>query len=280
MYLNSIINHKYLKNYFEQIPGFVLELCVRILIALLVLFVGTKIIKLIRKIIKKALTRAGADVGVIQFTDSFVRVGLLALLIFTIASNFGVDATSIIAVIGSAGVAIGLALQGSLSNLAGGVLILVLKPFKVGDYIKEDTNKNEGVVSEISMFYTKLTTYDGSVIVLPNGTLANTSLTNVTGTFKRKIEVCFSVSYDTDIDLVRSVLTEMLEKEETVLQEDDKQIFVSQFGESGISMVLKCYTKNDDFWITKCKLMEDTKKTLDKAGIVMPFPQMEVKVKS
>lgn len=280
MDMKSFIDGKILKAYLEQIPGFVLELSVRILIALIVLFIGSKVIKLIRKIIKKALTKAGAEVGVVQFMDSFVRIGLFILLIFTIASNFGVDAASIIAVLGSAGVAIGLALQGSLSNLAGGVLILVLKPFKVGDYIREDTNKNEGVVSEISLFYTKLTTYDGSVIVLPNGTLANTSLTNVTGTFKRKIEVCFSVSYDSDIDLVRSVLMEMLANEESVLQEDDKQVFVSQFGESGISMVLKCYTKNDDFWMTKCKLMEDTKKTLDKAGIIIPFPQMEVKVKS
>ena len=280
MNMKSFIDGKILKAYLEQIPGFVLELSVRILIALIVLFIGSKVIKLIRKIIKKALTKAGAEVGVVQFMDSFVRIGLFVLLIFTIASNFGVDAASIIAVLGSAGVAIGLALQGSLSNLAGGVLILVLKPFKVGDYIREDTNKNEGVVSEISLFYTKLTTYDGSVIVLPNGTLANTSLTNVTGTFKRKIEVCFSVSYDSDIDLVRSVLMEMLANEESVLQEDDKQVFVSQFGESGISMVLKCYTKNDDFWMTKCKLMEDTKKTLDKAGIIIPFPQMEVKVKS
>lgn len=280
MNMKSFIDGKILKAYLEQIPGFVLELSVRILIALIVLFIGSKVIKLIRKIIKKALTKAGAEVGVVQFMDSFVRIGLFVLLIFTIASNFGVDAASIIAVLGSAGVAIGLALQGSLSNLAGGVLILILKPFKVGDYIREDTNKNEGVVSEISLFYTKLTTYDGSVIVLPNGTLANTSLTNVTGTFKRKIEVCFSVSYDSDIDLVRSVLMEMLANEESVLQEDDKQVFVSQFGESGISMVLKCYTKNDDFWMTKCKLMEDTKKTLDKAGIIIPFPQMEVKVKS
>ena len=144
-----------IEKFLHELPENAFHLGVRVLLALVFFFIGVQCIKLLRKIIKKSLERANADVGVTQFIDSFIKVGTYAILIMLIATSFGVDAASIIAVFGSAGVAIGLALQGSLSNLAGGVLILILKPFKVGDYIIEDTNKNEGTVTEIQIFYTK-----------------------------------------------------------------------------------------------------------------------------
>jgi len=272
------LNSNILREYLDKIPNVALELAVRIMIALVVLFVGSKLIKLIRKIVKKALTKGNVDVGAVQFLDSFIHISLMTILLFIIASNFGVDATSIIAVIGSAGIAIGLALQGSLSNFAGGVLILILKPFKVGDYIREDTNHNEGVVSEISLFYTKLTTVEGTIIVLPNGTLANTSLTNVTGTYKRKLEIPFSVSYDSNIETVRNLLLTMLAKEDKVMQNEEKNIYVTLLADSGINMSLRCYVKNEDYGAMKCYLPEAVKNTLDEGKIVIPYPQMEIRM--
>ena len=140
------------ERFFRDLPERALNLGIRVVLALVFFIIGMQCIKLLRKIIRKSLERANADVGVTQFLDSFIKVGTYAILIMLIATSFGVDATSIIAVFGSAGVAIGLALQGSLSNLAGGVLILILKPFKVGDYIIEDTNKNEGTVTDLINF--------------------------------------------------------------------------------------------------------------------------------
>ena len=158
----------------------IFEFAFHVILAIVVFIMGRYIIKLIRKIVKKAMVHSSIDTGVAQFVDSFLKFGLYGLLIFSIATKFGVDAASIAAVIASAGVAVGLALQGSLSNFAGGVLILVLKPFVVGDYIIEDNNKNEGTVKEIQLFYTKLTTLDNKTIIIPNGMLTNNSLTNVT----------------------------------------------------------------------------------------------------
>ena len=156
------------------------------------------------------MTKAGAEMGVIQFTDSLINVVLMTFLILTIAVNFGVEATSIAAIIGSGSIAIGLALQGSLSNFAGGVLILVLKPFKVGDYIKEDEHGNEGVVTEISLIYTKLVTYDKTTIVLPNGTLANTSLLNYSKEGSRRIEVFCDISYNADIKKAKNSILHIM----------------------------------------------------------------------
>lgn len=188
-----------IKQFLEELPQKALNLGVRILLAIVFLFLGFSLIKVIRRIVKKSLKRAGADVGVIQFLDSFIKVGLYIILGFMVAGGFGLDAASVVAVVGSAGVAVGLALQGSLSNFAGGVLILLIKPFKVGDYIKEDSQGNEGTVTEIQMFYTKLLTYDGKTVVLPNGTLANTSLVNVTAANFRRLDVTVGISYDSDI---------------------------------------------------------------------------------
>lgn len=185
-----------IRQFFQQLPQKALNLGIRILLAVIFLLIGLWLIRLVRKILKKSLDRASVDIGVIQFLDSFVKVCLYVILGFMIASSFGLDAASIVAVVGSAGVAIGLALQGSLSNFAGGVLILLLKPFKVGDYIKEDSKGNEGTVIEIQMFYTKLLTFDGKTVVLPNGTLANTSLVNYTAANFRRLDLTVGISYE------------------------------------------------------------------------------------
>lgn len=256
-----------------------LDIGMRILLAALTLLIGAQIIKLVRKVVKKVLTKADADVGVVQFLDSFLKVALYIVLGFMIAAGFGVDAASIVALLGSAGVAVGLALQGSLSNLAGGVLILILKPFKVGDYIKEDAAGNEGTVSEIQMFYTKLLTGDNKTIVLPNGTLANTSLTNVTQADKRRIDIQVGISYDSDIKKAKEVLMSVLNTEAKTLSDMDKMVFVDSLGDSAVVMGLRCWVKKEDYWDVKWRMTENVKYALDEAGISIPFPQMDVHVK-
>ena len=264
------------QNFLESLPEKALHLGVRVLLSVLVFVIGVQLIKLIRRILKKSLKRARADLGVVQFLDSLVKTVLYVVLVFTIATGFGVDAASIVALVGSAGVAIGLAVQGSLSNFAGGVLILLLKPFKVGDYIKEDNKGNEGTVTEIQLFYTKLTTVDNRIIILPNGTLANTSMTNVTEAATRRLDISVGIAYDADIKKAKEVLTGMLKADEAVLQDQNMLVFVDALGDFSINLGIRCFVKQEDYWETKWRLTEETKYTLDKAGIEIPFPQMDV----
>ena len=265
-----------IEKFLHELPENAFHLGVRILLALVFFFLGTQCIKLLRRIIKKSLERANADVGVTQFIDSFIKVGTYAILIMLIATSFGVDAASIIAVFGSAGVAIGLALQGSLSNLAGGVLILILKPFKVGDYIIEDTNKNEGTVTEIQIFYTKLTTPDNKTIILPNGTLANSSLTNVTHAPHRRNEIKIGISYDSDIRTAKKVLQDLLDNDIAVLQDMERNVFVDDLADSSVVIGMRCWFKNEDFWQGRWRLIEEAKYALEENGIVIAYPQLDV----
>lgn len=272
------IDSTVIEKFFRDLPENAFHLGMRVLLALLFFFIGAQCIKLFRRIIKRSLERANADVGVSQFIDSFIKIGTYAILIMLIATSFGVDAASIIAVFGSAGVAIGLALQGSLSNLAGGVLILILKPFKVGDYIIEDTNKNEGTVSEIQIFYTKLTTPDNKTIVLPNGNLANSSLTNVTHAPYRRNEMKIGISYDSDIKTAKKVLQELLDNDRDVLHDMEKLVFVDELADSGVIIGVRCWFKHDDFWTGRWRLLEEAKYALEENGISIPYPQLDVHI--
>lgn len=253
-----------------------LGLGVRILLSILIFFVGTQLIKLICRGIKKSLTRAKVDIGVIQFMGSFIKSALYVLLIFMIVSGLGVDAASIVALLGSAGVAIGLAVQGSLSNFAGGVLILLLKPFKVGDYIKEDAAGNEGTVSEIQLFYTKLMTPDNRTVILPNGTLANTSMTNVTAADCRRMDVKVNIAYDEEISRVRDVIMEVLLADEDVRKDKDMRVFVDCLGESAVTVNVRCWFSMDKFWEGKWRVTENVKNALDSARIRIQYPQVDV----
>ncbi len=265
-----------IEKFFKELPEKAWNLGIRVLLSVIVLFVGAQVIKLIRKIIKNSLKRGNADKGVIQFIDSFVKAALYALLILTIASGFGLDAASILALLGSAGVAIGLAIQGSLANFIGGVLILLLKPFKVGDYIKEDGGGNEGTVTTIELFYTKLTTPDNKVIVLPNGTLANSSLTNVTACDSRRMDLLVGISYESDIRQAKEILQQVLEEDEAVLKDKDHFVYVDELAESAVYIGVRCWFSMEDFWQGKWRVTENVKYALDEAGIKIPYPQLEV----
>ncbi|MBO5337643.1 MAG: mechanosensitive ion channel [Lachnospiraceae bacterium] len=268
-----------IENFFSTLPEKALSLGSRILLAVLFFFIGVQMIKILRKIIRKSMERAEAEIGVIQFVDSFLKAALYVVLVFTLATSFGVDAASIVALLGSAGVAIGLAVQGSLSNLAGGVLILLLKPFKVGDYIMESTTGKEGTVKEIQIFYTKLATADNKIIVLPNGNLANNTITNVTASAYRRVDVSVGISYHSDIKKAKEVLQKVLIEDEKTLKDKDLLVFVDSLGESCVNLGVRCWFNNEDYWDGKWRITENCKYALDEAEIEIPFPQVDVHMK-
>lgn len=267
-----------IEKFISGLPEKALHMGLRIVLALVAFLLGVQVIKLVRRIVKKSLMRGKVDVGVRQFTDSFLKVVLYILLIFMIAGGFGVDAASIVALLGSAGVAIGLAVQGSLSNLAGGVLILILKPFLVGDYII-DANGMEGTVTEIQLFYTKLLTFDNRTIILPNGTLANGSLVNVTADQYRRCDISVRISYHSDIRTAREALMELLAADPAVLKDRDMRVVVDGLGESAIQLIVRCWFTNEEYWDGRYRLAEGIKYTLDQAGISIPYPQVDVHMK-
>ena len=267
-----------IEQFFSELPDKVLHFGIRVLLAIVVFFIGSKLIKVVRKMVKKSLTRANAEKGVVQFLDSFIKVGLYFVLILLIASSFGVDAASVVALLGSAGVAVGLAIQGSLSNLAGGVLILLLHPFKVGDYIKEDTNGNEGTVEEIQLFYTRLVTPENKIIIMPNGTLANSSLTNMTFAPDRRLDIRVGISYDADIRKAKEVIRDVLERDMTIIKEKEHCVYVDELADSAVILGVRCWFKNEEYWEGKWKITENVKYALDENEIPIPYPQLDVHV--
>lgn len=262
----------------DKIPG-VIDFAIGVVLALLVFWIGTKIIKWIRKIIRVSMEKGNVDKGVRQFVDSLVKFILYAILIFSIGSKFGLDTTSVAAALASCGVAVGLALQGSLSNFAGGVLILVLKPFVVGDYIVEDNKGREGTVKEIQLFYTKLLTVDNRTVIIPNGSLANTSLTNVTAQDKRRLDLSVGISYDADLKKAKELIEELFRADADILKNEGIDVFVDTLGDSSVVIGARGWVKKDAYWTTKWRLTENIKLTLDENGIEIPFNQVVVHVK-
>lgn len=267
-----------IQTYLQQLPDKALRFGMRVVMALVFFLIGMQIIKLVRRIVRRSLKKGNADTGVMQFLDSFIKAAMYIVLIFMIASGFGLDAASVVALLGSAGVAIGLAVQGSLANFAGGVLILLLKPFRVDDYIRVDSEGHEGTVREIQLFYTKLATPDNHVVIIPNGTLANTSILNTSMLGERRLDILVGVSYDADIRKAREVILQVLEADAAVLKEKERKVFVQELGDSSVNLDVRCFARNEDYWECRWRITEQIKYALDEAGITIPYPQMDVHV--
>ncbi|MCH5262617.1 MAG: mechanosensitive ion channel [Lachnospiraceae bacterium] len=267
-----------IQKYIQELPDKAMRFGIRVLLALVFFLIGIQIIKLVRRIVRRSLKKGNADVGVVQFLDSFIKAVLYVVLLFMIASGFGLDAASVIALLGSAGVAIGLAVQGSLSNFAGGVLILLLKPFKVDDYIKVDNQGHEGTVREIQLFYTKLATPDNHVVIIPNGSLANSNIMNISALGERKMDITVTISYDADIRRAKEVLMDVLNSDEAVMQEKDHRVFVQELADSGVKLMVRCWADNEKYWECRWRITEQIKYALDEAGIAIPYPQMDVHI--
>lgn len=267
------------ENYMDGAIPQVLDFAIEVIFALIFFLVGLKVVKWVINVLSNSMERANAEQGVVTFVCSVCKYALYFVLILMILSHFGVTASSVIAVLGSAGLTLGLALQGSLSNFAGGVLILLLKPFVVGDYIVENQDKQEGTVTEITIFYTKLLTIDNKAIMIPNGTLSNVSIINATAMTKRRLDFRFDIAYDCDIMKVKDILTRVVLQDEAVLPDEDANVFVWDFKNGYIVMGARCWVASEDYWAAKWRMNENVKLTFDQEGVSMAFPQLEVNVK-
>ncbi len=254
------------------------DTAVNIAVAILIWIIGKKIIKWIKLILNKGFNKHQTDITVRKFLNPCINYILHAVLFIMILNQVGIPTASMVAAIGSAGLAVGLALQGSLSNLAGGVLILVLRPFNVGDYIIEDTKKNEGTVESIGIFYTTLLTPDNKKVVIPNGTLANNSLTNVTGQTQRRLDLKVGISYDSDLKLAKKIMEEMFVTQSSRIQEKEFLVVVSELASSSVIIEGRMWVEADKYWKTRWFLLEEIKKAYEKAGIEIPYQKMDINI--
>ena len=280
---NGIIEHLeegVMKSWLESVLPSVLSFFWSVFLALVVAYIGGKVINLLRKGLRKSLERKDAEEGVKQFVDQVFKVFLWIVVIILILGLFGFTASSLAAAVASLGVTAGLALQGSLSNFAGGVLILMLHPFRVGDYIIEDNHKNEGTVIEISIFYTKLRTVDNKIIVVPNGTLANNSLTNATKSDRRQMDLVIPIGYDADIKKAKDILHRLVMEEQRRLPEADTNIFVKELNGSSVDLGVRFWVPTEEYWKVRWDMLENIKLTFDAEGISIPYTQMDVHVKN
>ncbi len=264
------------RQYLDQLPDMAFTLAVRSVLALILFVVGSRLIAFLRRLIKRALVRSGASTEAKQFLDSVLKAVLHVILILLILQVFGLEAASIATVIGSVGVTIGLAIQGSLGNCIGGILILTLRPFKVGDYIIEDTHQNEGVVEQITIFYTRLCTVDNRIVLIPNGTLANSSMTNVTGAPFRRVDLTISISYDSDVKTARQVVKQIAAAHPLVCQERDVSVYVDHFEDSGVALLIFFWAKTQDYWQARFEMLEQIREGFDAAGVRIPYPRVDV----
>lgn len=277
--LEKVTKPGFLTGYLKEISPYFVDFAIRAAIAALIYLIGRKIIKWLRKMLRRALERSGADEGVRQFLDSAAKITLYFILGIAVVNQLGVETSSVVAVLGSAGLTLGLALQGSLSNFAGGVLILLFKPFKVGDYIIEDTHGNEGTVSEIMIFYTKLSTADNRTAIIPNGILANSSLTNVTQQDKRRLDVYVGISYEADLQKAKGILAGLLDREGAALKEEGVSVFVDALEDSSVRLGCRFWVATGDYWQVKWRLNEQIKEAFDANHIEIPYNQLAITVK-
>lgn len=238
------------------------------------LFIGLKLINFLRKLLRGALDRSNVDTGVVQFLDALVKIAAYAVLILALMARFGIQTTSFITLLGSAGVAIGLSLQGSLANFAGGILILMLKPFVVGDYIS--ACGCEGTVAEISLFATTLHSADNRNVVLPNGTLSNSNITNFSANDTRRVDMSVDVAYNSDLKRARQIIEGILNQNEKILDDPSYVVAVNELGDSGITILIRPWVKTEDYWTVRWSVLEQVHDRLNEEGIEIPFPQVTV----
>ena len=242
--------------------------------AILTLLIGFYIIKLINRLVKKFFDKKDYDVTLEKFIADLINWTLKILLFVLVVTQLGVESASLVAVIGAAGLAIGLALQGSLANFAGGVLILIFKPFKVGDTIEAEGHL--GSVSEIQILYTVLNTFDNKRIVIPNGSLSNATLINVSVYDKRRCDMTFGIGYDDDIDKAKKVLQRLFEEDERSLTDPAPRICVGGLGDNSVDLMFRPWVATDDLWPYYWDMQEKVKKAFDEEGISIPYPQRDV----
>ncbi len=263
-------------DHLENMVPSMINFGINILIAIVLFGFGKILIQCLLKICNKFFDKANMEISVKKFLLSLIKTILFLILAVTICGQLGIETTSFIAVIGSAGLALGLAFQGSLSNFAGGVLILLMKPFKVGDYISESGTGREGTVQQIDICYTTLITPDNKKVVIPNGNLSNSSLTNASAFEKRRVDIEVGVSYSTDISEAKAEMENLANNHALILKEEEIFSFVSNLDSSQVTLGLRVWCLTSDYWTVKFDLTEGIKQRFDEKGIEIPFNQLVV----
>jgi small conductance mechanosensitive channel len=266
----------------QNILNFLIELGttvgLKILYAVIVVILGCKLVKLLVRRLRKGKLFQKMDHSVSNFLVNLINVSLRVIVFVTAAMILGVPATSFVAVLTSAGVAIGLALQGSLSNLAGGIMILIFKPFRIGDFIESSGNM-KGTVEDISIFYTVLITPDNKVVHCPNGSLSNTDIVNYSKKEIRRVDLTVSCAYGSDVEQVKRLLTDTVVVHPLVLTDPSPFVRLNECADSSLNFTLRAWCKNADYWTVYFDLKEQVKKALDDNNIQIPFQQMDVHIK-
>jgi len=262
----------------DQIYMWIINNGMRFLGAVVFLIIGFWITKIVVKQIAKIMVKRNVDPGLVTFLRSFLNIGLKAMIIVSVMGMVGIEMTSFIAILGAAGLAVGLAFQGTLSNFAGGVMILIFKPFRVGDYI--EAQGYSGSVKEIQIFNTILSTVDNKIIIIPNGGLANGSMINYTKQETRRVDWTFGVGYGSDYKKVKDIILRIVNSDNRVLKDPEIFIGLGEMADSSINIVTRVWTKTEDYWGVFFDINEKIYETFNKEGIEIPFPQMDVHVKN
>ena len=264
---------KYLDEHTPELISF----GIKVVLSIVVLYIGIRLIRWVLGLVRRSLGRTGMDKGAVQFLCSFLKALLYILLIFGIGMNFGIKESSVAALLGTAGVTIGLALQGGLSNLAGGVMLLIFKPFQVGDYIIVDkANGWEGTVYKIEICYTTLLSVDYRHIVIPNGTLSGNTVVNLTARDMRKLELKIGISYDSDMHKAKQILEQIIKDDKGTREDQGMLVYVDELAESAVILGLRVWVPTEDYWTVRWRLNETIKNEFDRQGIRIPYRQLDV----
>lgn len=263
-------------DWFANNSDMLLHYGIQVLLAIVIFFVGTRVAKMCEKLTHKAIAKKNIDKAVGSFVASIVYALVFAATILMALSQVGVETTSFVAILGAAGLAIGLALQGSLSNFASGVLIIILRPFKSGDYI--DAAGQSGSVAKIEIFSTELKTPDNKVVIIPNSAIMGGAIVNYSREKTRRVDLTVGVSYDACLKQTREVLESVVKANDKILKDPDYTIAVAALADSSVNFVVRSWAKTEDYWDVYFSLQENIKNALDEAGIGIPYPQMDVHV--
>ena len=266
-----------LEQFLNKLINWVTTEGVKLVVWLFLLWIGWKLAKKIVNIMNRTLEKRNVDATIRSFLDTFVEVVLKGIVLFVFLDQVGIETTGIAALLASAGVAIGLALQGSLSNFAGGVIILLIRPFNVGDYI--EGSGHTGIIEKIGMFYTHMTTVDNKLILIPNGNLANGSIVNYSAKELRRVDLTFGVGYEQDVLKVKRVLSNIVDKHDLILKDPAPFIALSAHGDSAINFVVRVWVNNSDYWKVHFDLLEAVKVKFDEEDISIPYPQLDLHIK-
>lgn len=271
------LNPNFLWDMLKEYSPFLLNLFYQLLIVFLIFFIGRKLIRWTGKGLEKALSKTHIEKGMKKFLASLVSWSLYIVLAFIIADRLGINTTSFLAFLGTLGLGIGLALQSSIANLAGGILILLMKPFVVGDYII--FSGGDGTVDNIGLVYTTLITPDNKQVMVPNGSLSNGTITNVTAKDIRRVDLMIGIGYTSDLLVAKNIVSRIIEENTLVLHDREKMVYVSDLAASSILLGIRVWAKTSDYWTLKWALTEHIKIEFDKAGIEIPFNKMDIYIK-